>query len=223
MSIRDLIGAQAPYLAKKYSPLGAAPRSFTDIPEAGAQVLMLTDFTIATQVIGFAADRPAVRHIFTNEGDNFNKGSFFRFSAAGNLVMFYRTPAGSMVASTAGVFDDGVWHNVAMVRDSGGPIFRLFVDGNEEATDVTDPGITIGVVDSAWGNWNVNGTVPEPDEPFLRRLASSFVVDAPMTIPQMNALLNSAGVDLPVGMTILNRLAFPGADDTTTVIAEIGP
>lgn len=224
MSVVNIIGAQSPYLAKKYIGPGS-PRSYTDIPTTGAEVLRLADFTICAQGIAFAADRgpSAHRHISTCKGDAFNKTFFFRLSnTGGTMVSFFRTPAGEVAMNGSTAYDDGVWHNFAFVRDSSVPTFRIYVDGTQVLSDTTDPGTTTGDMDSAWGNWNPDSTAP--DEPFIGgRLGFGAVIDSAMTTTEVDDFLNSAGAVLPGGMTILDELMYPDTGDSSRVEPEIGP
>lgn len=214
-------GILRPFRAKRYVD-GATPRSYTDIADAAAHVLKLTEFTIAVHFRVVFADRGEFRTIDAGVGDSGSKQFFLRIQGGsggdeGKLHYFYRSPSAISTDLSAGTVDDGDWHIAAVVRETGPNVFRLILDGVEENSDTTDPGTVTGDTDDAAGNFHPDG--PQADSPLLGSLVEFYIIDKPMSIAQITALINAGTV--PGGMSILYELA--GGGDSSTVEAELGP
>lgn len=221
MSLLPHIAVLRPFLAKQYVT-GTSPRSHTNIANASAEILRLTEFTIAAQFKADLDDRGEHRLIFDCKGTSIDRASFLRVHGTGGdvgkLQVFFRTPTATVIFSSTATVDDGEWHNAAFVRESGTNIFRMYLDGAEDGTDTTDPTTTSGAMNDAWGN--AHPSSGNPSEPLLGILGQGYIIDSSMSIAQVDSLINSG--TLPGGMTILSNLLADGGD-STTVEAELGP
>jgi hypothetical protein len=198
--------------AKFYYPGGSRP--YTSVTTG---VLNLTAFTLCARFRAFRTVRTQYRQIFT-EAAAFNLQALLGIDGAsganqGKLKGYFRIVGTETFIYSSATVDDGLWHDVAIVRRTSGTLWEMYIDGVSVGTSATANSTTSSASNKAIGNWHASAG--EPDEPFRGTISDVVILDAPIAAADVAKVLRDRTI--PGGVNIAMDWAGTGGTDNGTV------
>ncbi len=212
-------------------------RAYTEVVASGGALVSQTDFILLARFRGFRQTRSSqYREIYTEEAA-FDKQAYLRLEGggggnAGKISFFIRNGSTFPNIFSTITYDDGEWHDVAIVRSSSGtPRIGMWIKiagvWTEDSFTTTNPATTSTTPNyQAIGNWHASTPEAEPSEPFLGTIEALCVHGAPPSSTALPEALENLLRATPVvysGGTLRWNSKVDGTDSGNVYLVESNP